>query len=282
MDAHPIRSVNCRAGPECWESRNFCPFRGYHPPMSVRFAVAGRPFSAAGFLFDKDGTLLTFDHWRAVMAERARRLAAELGLSDPEHAALRLFFGLTPARPGDVTGGLIPVPRADAEELTAGYLAAGGKGKPGEMRTLVARVFRDVDSEFPFGLHLRPTPGAQGVLHAIRRAGGRTALVTHDEAAAAWRHLAALGWTELVDAVIGLDLCPERKPDPKPVLAACSALGLAPGETVMVGDSVSDLIAGRAAGCRLTVGVLTGLGTEEELAPVADLVVPDLAALAVG
>jgi phosphoglycolate phosphatase-like HAD superfamily hydrolase len=63
------------------------------------------------------------------------------------------------------------------------------------------------------------------------------------------------------------------------VFAACHALGLDPEETVMVGDMPSDLLAGRAAGCCLTVGVLTGLGTREDLSPIADVVVPDLAAL---
>lgn len=245
--------------------------------MPVRFVVSGRPLSASGFLFDKDGTLVTFDHWRAVMAERARRIAAALGLTEHEHAALRRFMGLDPARPEDATGGLIPVPRADAEEATALYLARDGKGE--EMRSLVARAFREVDEAFPFELYLRPTPGAEEGLRAIRRAGGRTAIVTHDASAAAQRHLAALGWTELLDAVIGLEMCAERKPSPGPLLAACRALRLAPRETVMVGDTASDLAAGRAAGCQLTVGVLTGLGKEEDLAPIADVVLPDLTAV---
>ncbi|MGD9840428.1 MAG: HAD family hydrolase [Candidatus Bipolaricaulis sp.] len=247
--------------------------------MSVHFVVSGRPCSASGFLFDKDGTLLTFDHWRAVMAERARRIAAALGLTELEHAALRRFMGLDPARPEDATGGLIPVPRADAEEATALYLAGDGKGERAEMRSLVARAFREVDEAFPFERYLRPTPGAEEVLRAIRRAGGRTAIVTHDAGAAAQHHLAALGWAELLDAVIGLEMCTERKPSPGPLLAACRALRLAPGETVMVGDTASDLAAGRAAGCQLTVGVLTGLGKEVDLAPVADAVLPDLTAV---
>lgn len=252
---------------------------GYHSPMSVRFALAGRSFSASGFLFDKDGTLLAFDHWLAVMAERARRIKAALGLAEPEHIALRRFMGLDPVRPGKANGGIIPLPRCDAEEATAAYLASEGTGGLIEMRTLTARVFRDVDEEFPFHHYLRPTAGAEEGLRAIRRAGGCTAIATHDTEAATQRHLAALGWTELVDVVIGLDGCAERKPSPKPILAACCALGLPPGETVMVGDTPSDLLAGRTAGCRLTVGVLTGLGAEEDLAPVADLVVPDLTAL---
>ncbi len=249
--------------------------------MPVRFVLAGRAFAASGFLFDKDGTLLTFDHWLAVMAERARRLVAELGLAEPEHEVLLRFMGLDPIRPGTTNAGIIPLPRCEAEEATATHLAARGSGDLAALRDLVARVFRDVDEGFPFHRHLRPTAGAEEGLRAIQRAGGRTAVVTHDVAAAARRHLEALGWTDLVDAVIGLDVCPERKPDPKPILAACRALGLPPEETVTVGDTPTDLLAGRAAGCQLTIGVLTGIGTEGDLAPVADVIVPDLMALSV-
>ena len=43
----------------------------------------------------------------------------------------------------------------------------------------------------------------------------------------------------------------------------------------MVGDSRHDLIAGRAAGMA-TLGVLTGVAGAEDLAPLADLVRPDI------
>jgi phosphoglycolate phosphatase-like HAD superfamily hydrolase len=49
-------------------------------------------------------------------------------------------------------------------------------------------------------------------------------------------------------------------------------LGVPPGKTVVVGDSPGDVLAGKRAGCRLTIGVLTGRGTGEDLS-VADCVV---------
>jgi len=45
------------------------------------------------------------------------------------------------------------------------------------------------------------------------------------------------------------------KPDPEGLLAAARALGLPPGEIVYVGDSPTDLLAGKAAGMR-TAAVL--------------------------
>ena len=46
----------------------------------------------------------------------------------------------------------------------------------------------------------------------------------------------------------------------------------------MVGDSLHDLHAGRAAGMR-TVAVLTGIATAPDLTPHADAVLPDISAL---
>ena len=46
----------------------------------------------------------------------------------------------------------------------------------------------------------------------------------------------------------------------------------------MVGDSTHDLRAGRAAGMR-AVAVLTGLAEADELAPLADAVLPDVSHL---
>lgn len=61
-------------------------------------------------------------------------------------------------------------------------------------------------------------------------------------------------------------------------LAFAAKFGLDPARVVMVGDSLHDLEAGRAAGMR-TVAVLTGIAGEAELAPYADVVLADIGSL---
>ncbi|RLE31195.1 hypothetical protein DRJ54_01030 [Candidatus Acetothermia bacterium] len=247
--------------------------------MWVNFSVDGRDYSARAFLLDKDGTLISFDHWLRVMEARARRLQAVLGLSDRETDELLIYMGVCPRTGKALPQGIIHLPRCDAEDKVAGYLSR--LGVP-QALPLVARVFQEIDQEFPFERYLKPLPGAGGLLEEIKGAGGRVAVVTNDSAAATVRHLAALGWEGLVDVVVGTDLCPAKKPAPDPVLLACRKLGIPPAQGVMVGDSPVDLLAGREAGCRLTIGVLTGLGREEDLAPHADLLLPKLDLLRVG
>jgi len=243
--------------------------------MPVRLVADGRNFLAEAFLFDKDGTLVSFDHWLSVMVERAARLGRHLGLSTKDKDALLKFMGVDPHTGEGLPQGIIHLPRCDAELKVAAYLEALGVSRSLE---LVSAVFREVDQEFPFERYIKPTPRAEEFLAGVKGAGGRVGIVTGDSAAATRRQLAALGWEGLVDVVVGTDVCPARKPAPEPVVQACAALGVAPELGVMVGDSPADLLAGRNAGCP-SIGVLTGLGNREELMPLADALVPDLSAI---
>jgi phosphoglycolate phosphatase len=56
-----------------------------------------------------------------------------------------------------------------------------------------------------------------------------------------------LDLADWVDVVVGGDTCVRRKPDPQPLLFACESLHVAPSESLMVGDSVNDVQAARAA-----------------------------------
>jgi phosphoglycolate phosphatase len=60
--------------------------------------------------------------------------------------------------------------------------------------------------------------------------------------------LRRLGLSVWVDLVIGGDTCERRKPDPQPLLFACESLQVPPSGSLMVGDSVNDVEAARAAG----------------------------------
>jgi phosphoglycolate phosphatase len=94
----------------------------------------------------------------------------------------------------------------------------------------------------------RPYPGAAEALRAVHDAGLKTAVVTNKQQRFAAALFKRLGLAAEVDILVGGDTCARRKPDPQPLLFACQSLGVAPGESLMVGDSVNDVQAARAAG----------------------------------
>jgi HAD superfamily hydrolase (TIGR01509 family) len=58
--------------------------------------------------------------------------------------------------------------------------------------------------------------------------------------------------------------CEHTKPYPDPILWAAGRMGVAPENSLMIGDTTVDIRAGRSAGAQ-TVGVLCGFGDEAEL-----------------
>ena len=102
---------------------------------------------------------------------------------------------------------------------------------------------------------------------AIRATGCRIGVVTSDMRSQTEAELAHLGVADDVGAVVcGDDEGIPSKPDPAPLLSACKQLGVEPADAVYVGDAVTDMEAGTAAGCRYRIAVKSGLdvGSSEE------------------
>jgi phosphoglycolate phosphatase len=65
-------------------------------------------------------------------------------------------------------------------------------------------------------------------------------------------------------AILGADSLPERKPSPAPIFHLMKQFCVSKDETVMIGDSINDIAAGKSAGV-LTIGCDYGYGSEGEL-----------------
>jgi phosphoglycolate phosphatase len=99
------------------------------------------------------------------------------------------------------------------------------------------------------GEHSRVYPGVADGLQRMRDAGWRLACLTNKPGAFAAPLLARKGLAGFFDHVFGGDAFERKKPDPLPLQRSCEALGHAPADTLMVGDSSNDAAAARAAGC---------------------------------
>lgn len=113
------------------------------------------------------------------------------------------------------------------------------------------------------------------LLDRLHAAGLRLGVATNDAEAPTLAHLGAAGVTDRFDFIAGSDSGYGAKPEPGQLLGFCDALGMDPAGVLMIGDSTHDLIAGRAAGMGC-VAVLTGPATASDLAPFADVVLPDI------
>ena len=92
-------------------------------------------------------------------------------------------------------------------------------------------------------------PGVVEGLQALRGRGLPLACLTNKPLAFAQALLQAKGLDGYFQQVFGGDSFERKKPDPLPLLKTCEALGSAPAQTWMVGDSQNDARAARAAGC---------------------------------
>ncbi|MBO9432708.1 HAD family hydrolase [Ruegeria sp. R13_0] len=123
-------------------------------------------------------------------------------------------------------------------------------------------------------------PQAQAVplgpfLDALKQAGLKLGVATNDSEHPALQHLESVGVKDHFDFIAGYDSGHGFKPGPGQLLAFAAHIGVQPDRIAMVGDSLHDLQAGRAAGMT-TIGVLTGLAKADVLAPMADVVLPDI------
>ncbi|MFN2309294.1 MAG: phosphoglycolate phosphatase [Gammaproteobacteria bacterium] len=94
-------------------------------------------------------------------------------------------------------------------------------------------------------------PGIREGLDYLKAAGYKLGCVTNKAARFTEPLLADLGVAGDFAIIVSGDTLPQKKPDPAPLLHAARFFGIEPGQALMVGDSVSDVKAARAAGFQI-------------------------------
>src|SRR5207244_2434529 len=100
---------------------------------------------------------------------------------------------------------------------------------------------------------MRAYPGVREALDSL--AAWELAAVTNKRRDTSIEALRVTGLLSLFALVLGGDSVPHKKPAPDPILRAASALGVAPAECAVVGDTENDVVAGKAAGARTDVAM---------------------------
>lgn len=92
-------------------------------------------------------------------------------------------------------------------------------------------------------------PGVHEGLEVLRSAGFPLACVTNKAERFTLPLLAQMRIDRYFSIVISGDTLAQKKPDPLPLTHTCRHFGIAPAQMLMVGDSMNDAQAARAAGC---------------------------------
>lgn len=90
--------------------------------------------------------------------------------------------------------------------------------------------------------------GVMDTLTWLKKQGYLIAVITSKLRESALVGLDLVGATPMIDFLVGLDDVSHHKPHPEGILSACQHFHMFPSETMMIGDSASDLQAGLNAG----------------------------------
>lgn len=224
-----------------------------------------------GILFDKDGTLLDFHAtWAGVVDDVLARLSRDPGLRLSMARAIGFDAEARRFEPGSA---VVAGSSADVAGILATMLP---NRSPGEIEDAMNDAAVSAGER---GMLVPAVDDLAGFLGSLRTRGWKLGIATHDGEAAARAQMQALGALDRFDFIAGYDSGHGLKPGPGMLQAFARAVGLEPGRIVMVGDSLHDLRVGPAAGAGLTVGVLTGPATRDDLAAHADHVLDSIAGL---
>lgn len=178
-------------------------------------------------LFDLDGTLVDS---APDLAFCINAMLKRLGRSLRTEAQVREWIG------------------SGAERLVKRALAGDLQSEPeASLYDTAYALFSDLYAENTSRAS-RLYPGVREGLDYLLASGRRLGCITNKRARYTEPLLTALGILGDFAIVVSGDSLPGKKPDPLPLLHAARCLGVAPEEVLMVGDSVNDVLAARAAG----------------------------------
>ena len=192
-------------------------------PVS-RFSV---PVSVKAVVIDLDGTLL---HTAPELSEAANRMLRDMDYAPVSQTLLSSYIG---------NGISWLVKRALTGDMHATPDAA--------LYDHALPIFEKHYTELL--LNSKTFDGVIEGIDAMQAAGFRLGCITNKVERYTIPLLAGIGLAKYFEIVLAGDTLPEKKPHPMPLLHAAKFFGIPIEQLLLIGDSLSDTLAARAAGC---------------------------------
>jgi phosphoglycolate phosphatase len=188
------------------------------------------PLAVEAVVIDLDGTLL---HTAPDLAEAANRMLAEMRLEPISESLIKTFIGNGVSR------------------LIKRVLTRSMDGEPDAALFALAQPLYEKHYQQVVSLNSCPFPDVVEGMEALKQAGYRLACITNKAAKFTTPLLKDTGLYHYFGLILAGDSLPRRKPDPLPLLHACEKFGITPDNMLLIGDSLNDTQAARAAGCHV-------------------------------
>jgi phosphoglycolate phosphatase len=186
------------------------------------------PLRVKAVMIDLDGTLAdTIPD----LAAAANRMLRELGLAELEVGKIRTYVGKG-------------IPKLVERALAASMGSTVSADSMAQALPVYERCYAEDN-----GRQSVVYPGVNEGLRILREMQLPLACVTNKSGRFTTPLLKQLGIAGFFQQVVAGDTLPQKKPDPAQLLHACRGFGIAPREMLMIGDSLNDAQAARAAGC---------------------------------
>ena len=185
------------------------------------------PIPLKAVLLDLDGTLL---ETVGDIATAANMMRASFGFAPLDPAVIKTYVG-----------------KGIANLVAKTLKDAVGEVGPTALNVAVANFERQYEK--CFGDTSIPFPGVVDGLEALRDRGFRLGCVTNKAEKFTLPLLEKTGLSGYFEIILSGDSLPEKKPHPLPLQHAAKFFECSTAELLLIGDSVNDAEAARAAGC---------------------------------
>jgi phosphoglycolate phosphatase len=188
------------------------------------------PLPIKGIMIDLDGTLLDTAE---DLALSANLMLKDLGLPEQSTATIRSYIG------------------KGIQKLVKRTLTGQLDGEPDAALFAKALPIYEAHYTNHLSTNTRPYAGVLEGIQIMQQNGLRLACITNKAKAFTLPLLRATKLHDEFEIILSGDSLPKKKPDPMPLLHICKHFGIHPHEALLIGDSLNDAIAARAAGCHV-------------------------------